>query len=90
MATEEKSSTIHISGKTIAVIGILLLLLAGTFGMFLLKSSPNNAESAVTQSNSVSGEIPEKCRVPAGQDVNSWKEHLGHHADTKECLKYFN
>ena len=34
--------------------------------------------------------IPEQCRVPAGQDVNSWKEYLGHHADTKECLKYFN
>ena len=33
--------------------------------------------------------IPEKCRVPAGQDVNSWKEHLGHHAETKECLKYY-
>ena len=35
------------------------------------------------------GDIPEKCRVPAGQDANSWKEHLGHHADTQECLKYF-
>src|SRR3989344_824586 len=30
-------------------------------------------------------DIPEKCRVPAGQDVDSWKEHLGHHAETKEC-----
>ena len=34
-------------------------------------------------------DIPEKCRVPAGQDVDSWKEHLGHHAETKECLQYF-
>ncbi len=34
--------------------------------------------------------IPEKCKVPAGQDVASWKEHLGHHAETKECLEYFN
>ena len=36
-----------------------------------------------------SGTIPEKCKTPAGQDVNSWKEHLGHHAETKECLKYY-
>jgi hypothetical protein len=36
-----------------------------------------------------SGNMPEKCKVPAGQDESSWKEHLGHHADTQECLKYF-
>src|SRR3989338_2725154 len=90
MATEKKSDTFHISGKAIAVIGILLLLLVGTFGMFLLKSSPNNTGSVSAQTDSVSGDIPEKCRLPAGQDVTSWKEHLGHHEDTKECLKYFN
>ncbi len=33
--------------------------------------------------------IPENCRPPAGQDLTSWKEHLGHHQETKECLKYF-
>ena len=88
MTTE--NNTINISGKAIAVIGILLLLLVGTFGMFLLKSSPNNTGSVAAQTDSVSGDIPEKCRLPAGQDVISWKEHLGHHEDTKECLKYFN
>ncbi len=87
MTTE--NNTINISGKTIAVMGILLLLLAGAFGMFLLKSSQNNTESVATQSDSVSGDIPKKCRLPAGQDVNSWKEHLGHHSDLKECLNYF-
>ena len=87
MTTE--NNTINISGKKIAVMGILLLLLAGAFGMFLLKSSQNNTESVATQSDSVSGDIPEKCRLPAGQDVNSWKEHLSHHSDLKECLKYF-
>lgn len=36
-----------------------------------------------------SDEIPEKCRLPAGQDLASWKEHLGHHAETQDCLQYF-
>ena len=34
-------------------------------------------------------DIPEKCRPQSGQDINSWKEHLGHHQETKECLEYF-
>ena len=88
MTTE--NNTINISGKAIAVMGILLLLLAGTFGMFFLRSSPNNTGSVAAQTDSASGDIPEKCKLPAGQDVTSWKEHLGHHEDTKECLKYFN
>lgn len=49
--------------------------------------------NAVNSGSSISGNsanIPEKCRVPAGQDVQSWKEHLGHHADTQDCLKYFD
>ena len=36
-----------------------------------------------------SGNMPEKCKLPAGQDIQSWKEHLGHHTDTQECLKYY-
>ena len=42
----------------------------------------NNAQSGFEN-------IPENCRPPAGQDVESWKEHLSHHPETKECLKYF-
>lgn len=33
--------------------------------------------------------IPEECKVPAGQNTQSWKEHLGHHENTKYCLKYY-
>ena len=88
--TDESKDTIQISGKAIAVIVILLLLLVGTFGMFALRSSHSNTGSAAAQTDSVSGDIPEKCRLPAGQDVDSWKEHLGHHEDTRDCLKYFN
>ena len=36
-----------------------------------------------------SGNIPEECKLPAGQDINSWKEHLGHHENTKYCLDYY-
>ena len=89
MATEEGIDTIHISGKAIAAIIILALLLISTFGMFILNSSDNSI-SVTPQSNSAYGEIPEKCKLPAGQDVNAWKEHLGHHSETQECLKYFN
>ena len=117
---DKNKDTIKINSKVIAVIVILLLLLFGTFGMFILKSSPNNTGSVSAQSDSISGDIeipsnlvtlqsgisnrhsrtmgniingnvyiPEKCRLPAGQDVEAWKEHLGHHEETKECLKYF-
>lgn len=90
MATEEKSDIIHISGKAIAAIGILLLLIAGTFGMFVLKSPSSNTGSITIQSSGVSEDVPEECRLPTGQDLNSWKEHLGHHEETQYCLKYFN
>ncbi|MBS3077203.1 hypothetical protein J4233_02935 [Candidatus Pacearchaeota archaeon] len=86
---EEAKDKIHITGKMIAVVFILLLLVVGTFGMFLLNASHDGPNSAAAQSSST-GDIPEKCRLPSGQDVNSWKEHLGHHAETQDCLKYFN
>ncbi len=41
------------------------------------------------QSSGSSGNMPQECRTPAGQDVESWKEHLGHHENTKYCLEYY-
>ncbi len=35
------------------------------------------------------GSMPEKCQMPAGTTPEKWKEHLGHHAETQECLKYY-
>lgn len=35
------------------------------------------------------GNMPEECKAPAGQDINAWKEHLGHHENTKYCLDYY-
>ena len=70
----------------------LLVLLMTSFGFAHLGSvsSINNIIEDDSASQSSSSSIPEKCRLPAGQDLNSWKEHLGHHQETKDCLKYFN
>lgn len=68
------------------VLTIMIVLLAmASFGFAHIG---NNYTGNVATANT--GDIPEKCQVPAGQDVESWKEHLGHHADTQECLQYFN
>lgn len=77
----------EIDGKMItygfAIILVLLLVLY-TFGVISF-----NGDTA-GRSSGGSSNIPEKCQIPKGQDVNSWKEHLSHHAETKDCLKYFN
>ena len=99
---EQKKDTIQINGKIIAIVVILLLLLVSTFGMFVIngKATISSSDSVAgshnvdngltnTQTDSKYNDLPEKCRPPAGTDISSWKEHLGHHEDTKDCLKYF-
>ena len=70
----------------------LLVLLMTSFGFAHLGSvsSINNIIEDDSASQSSTSSIPEKSRLPAVQDLNSWKEHLGHHQETKDCLKYFN
>lgn len=80
----------EINGKAIvysALLLIVLLLLSVSLGIINLKSD-KFAGSPTGEANSK--DMPEKCKLPSGQEVNSWKEHLSHHAETKECLKYFN
>lgn len=86
-----------------AISVMLLLLLMASFGLAHLGSSrisgnvidssadPMAGHHSGTANNVQPGfeNIPENCRPPIGQDINSWKEHLGHHQETKECLKYF-
>ena len=37
-----------------------------------------------------SEEIPEACRLPEDRDdIESWKQHLGHHQNTLYCLEYY-
>jgi len=62
------------------IVFILLLLVFSTLGFRITKTSGSGFSS----------DMPEKCRLPTGQDVASWKEHLGHHTETQECLKYYD
>ena len=67
-----------------ALIMITLFILLVSFGVIQLKSSSSTAASAET------GDMPEKCKIGQGYNLQSWKEHLGHHAETQESLKYYN
>lgn len=67
------------------VIGIIiLLLLFSSFGMINFNLNTNSNTNSENY-----GDMPENCRPPAGQDIESWKEHLGHHEDTLYCLEYY-
>lgn len=69
----------------------VLLLVMVSFGFVHVNRINMLNTNIISDSTQASfSNIPEQCRLPAGQDINSWKEHLGHHAETKECLKYFN
>lgn len=74
--------------ETIIIIAVIaLVVVAVLYSTGIVSINLRNKAGNVGGS---SGNMPEECKVPAGQDVNSWKEHLGHHAETKDCLKYFN
>ena len=88
MATEERD-VINISGRALAVMIVLALLLIGSFSVIALKKLDTSVFSANAGINRLNEDIPEKCRLPDGQDAISWKEHLGHHSETQECLQYF-
>lgn len=82
----------EITRKTILygifVVLILLLILGSSR---VINFNPNKTTDATE--NTAGGEygnIPEKCRPPNGESVSEWKEHLGHHPDTQECLSYFS
>jgi len=63
-------------------IGIfLLLLILSSFGMINLNK--------IKKDSSGNSNIPEECRKPEGQDLQSWKEHLSHHQNTLYCLDYY-
>ena len=69
-----------------AGIGIVIVLLVlSSFGV--IKLGKNNIGS--NNGNAVNSNMPEECQKPEGQDLQSWKEHLGHHQNTLYCLDYF-
>lgn len=73
------------------VSAIVIVLIFSSLGFRITKSEAGRG--GATGSGSTTGNnyasLPEKCRPPAGQDIESWKEHLGHHAETQDCLQYF-
>ena len=75
--------------KTIIIIAVIVLVLLATlYATGILSINLGNKSGNVNTGGS-SGNMPEECKVPAGQDLNSWKEHLGHHENTKYCLDYY-
>lgn len=75
---------------TYGVLTVFVLLLAiASFGYAHI-GKVSAASGNVVGSGSSLSDIPEQCRVPTGESVDSWKEHLGHHAETRDCLKYFD
>ena len=50
---------------------LIVLLAITSFGFAHIGNNyPENVATAST------GDIPQKCQVPAGQDIESWKEHF--------------
>ncbi|MEK6854713.1 MAG: hypothetical protein AABX73_00650 [Nanoarchaeota archaeon] len=79
----------EINGKAIVygiLIALVLLLLLISFGVV----NPNFGKSIGKTASGEYSNIPEKCRPPSGESISAWKEHLSHHTDTQECLKYFS
>ena len=71
----------------VAVI-VLILVLAGL--MFVRNNTNEEFNSGDDLSAYRSEKIPEECRLPEYEsDLNSWKEHLGHHQETFYCLEYY-
>lgn len=70
------------------VIGVILLLLIfGSFGV--MRFGGNRGNTGSSGGNVVNSNMPEECKKPEGQDLESWKEHLGHHQNTLYCLDYY-
>ena len=86
---EDKKDTIEINGKSILyalAIALIFLLVLVALGIVTINFGGKANGNAISDYNS----LPEKCKPAAGYDIESWKEHLGHHAETQECLKYFD
>ena len=79
----EKNKLIVYIGIAVFVLLLLGSILA-TSGFFNKSQS-----SASTGQTSFKSNTPKECQPPEGQDTASWKEHLGHHDNTKYCLDYY-
>jgi hypothetical protein len=75
--------------KPVEIILIVIAILTAFFLIFSIVNLNKGTPSIKTSPNSDKyASIPEKCR-PDGQDIESWKQHLSHHEETKDCIRYF-
>ncbi|MBI4116368.1 hypothetical protein HY449_01350 [Candidatus Pacearchaeota archaeon] len=85
----ENSDSIEINGKLILyALAMAAILILALMGLGIVEVNFDGKANGNAAGGSYSN-IPEKCRPPEGYDIESWKEHLGHHAETKSCLEYF-
>jgi len=72
-----------------SLVAVLLLAFAGRLFVF------NGDATAEVKKNPEldkyrSEDIPEACRLPVYEDnLDWWKQHLSHHQQTWDCLKYY-
>ena len=74
--------------KIIVIVIIALVAFAVIYATGIIKINIWKKAGNTTGGNYEN--IPQECQLPAGQDIPAWKEHLGHHENTKYCLEYFN
>ena len=71
------------------VVVLVLLLLLVSLGAIKIKNLGKEGNANPSSFGNYAN-LPEKCKPTSGYTEESWKEHLGHHAQTQDCLKYFN
>lgn len=73
------------------IFGAIILVLLLTLGVFVkFNSNGNSVKQDSNLEKYRSEKIPQECRLPEyDNDLNGWKEHLGHHQNTLYCLDYY-
>ncbi len=70
-------------------IAVLVILLLVGLSVYKLTGNATSGNSDANLDKYSSSSIPQECRLPEGQDLEGWKEHLGHHSNTLYCLDYY-
>ena len=73
----------------IIIIVVIIVIFAVLYTTGIISINIGKTGNSVA-GRSTNGNMPQECQAPAGQDINAWKEHLGHHENTKYCLEYYN
>ncbi len=70
------------------IFGVVFLIVLLTIAVVVkLNTNGQTANGDLSKYNSE--KIPQECRLPQGENLQSWKEHLGHHQNTLYCLDYY-